>query len=261
MFRIPKINKPAQMAARVYGLSRQHIYRLLSRYRQGGLVTVDLRSRRPASNPHSTSDPVIAAVVLIGKQLVAEGLDAGPATLHFHLAQHELPVPSTSTIRRILDHHGLIHSQPRKRPKSPFIRFAASQPNKCWQSDSTHWKLADGTDFEILNWLDDHSRCLLYCTAYRRVTGPDMVASFTVTAAIYGLPAATLTDNGSVYTSRFTHGHNDFERLRAALGITQKNGYPGHPQTQGKIERFRPQTLADPTTAPRRPRRTADPAR
>jgi transposase InsO family protein len=44
-----------------------------------------------------------------------------------------------------------------------------------------------------------------------------------------------MTDNGAVYTSRFTHGHNDFERLLAGLGVTQKNGHPGHPRTQGKI--------------------------
>ena len=30
-------------AARVYGLSRQHLYRLLSRYRHGGLDAVDPR--------------------------------------------------------------------------------------------------------------------------------------------------------------------------------------------------------------------------
>ena len=142
----------------------------------------------------------------------------------------------------ILHHHGLITPQPRKRPKSSYIRFAAAQPNQCWQSDFTHWTLANGSDVEILNWLDDHSRYLLYCTAYHRVGGPDIVASFTTTAAAYGLPASTLTDNGSVYTSRFTHGHNDFERLLASLGIIQKNGHPGHPQTQGKIERFH-QTL------------------
>lgn len=106
----------------------------------------------------------------------------------------------------------------------------------------THWSLADGSGVEILNWLDDHSRFLLAATAYRRVGGPDVVASFTATATHHGLPASTLTDNGSVYTSRFTHGHNDFERLLASLGITQKNGHPGHPQTQGKIERFH-QTL------------------
>src|SRR6201996_7490646 len=229
-------------AAQVYGMSRQHIYRLIERYRQGGLEAVDPRSRRPASNPRAVSDEVIAAIVVLRETLTAEGLDAGPITVQWHLARQGLPMPSTSTIRRILGHHGLITPQPRKRPKSSYIRFAADQPNECWQSDFTHWTLADGTDTEILNWLDDHSRYLLCCTAYRRVTGGDVVASFTNTAATYGLPASTLTDNGAVYTSRFTHGHNDFERLLASLGITQKNGHPNHPQTQGKIERFH-QTL------------------
>src|SRR6201996_8931728 len=229
-------------AARAYGLSRQHIYRLLKRYQLGGLDAVDPRSRRPASNPRAVSDDVIAAVVLLREKLTTEGLDAGPLTLQTHLAHQGLPVPSTATIRRILHHHGLITPQPRKRPKSSYIRFAAEQPNECWQSDFTHWTLADNTEVEILNWLDDHSRYLLAATAYRRVTGPDVVASFTATAATYGLPASTLTDNGAVYTSRFTHGHNDFELLLASLGITQKNGHPNHPQTQGKIERFH-QTL------------------
>ncbi|OCB36555.1 transposase, partial [Mycobacterium malmoense] len=229
-------------AAQAYGLSRQHIYRLLARYREGGLEAVEPRSRRPASNPRAVPDDVIAAIVLLREKLRAEGLDAGPLTLQWHLAQQNLPVPATSTIRRILHHHGLITPQPRKRPKSSYHRFAAEQPNECWQSDFTHWTLADGTDVEILNWLDDHSRYLLACTAYRRVTGPDVVTSFTATTTRYGLPAATLTDNGAVYTSRFTHGHNDFERLLASLGVTQKNGHPNHPQTQGKIERFH-QTL------------------
>lgn len=229
-------------ASRIYGLSRQHIYRLLKRYHQDGLEAVDPRSRRPASNSRAVSNEVIATVVLTRKQLVADGLDAGPVTLQGHLAHQGLTVPSTSTIRRILHHHGLITAQPRKRPRSSYHRFAAEQPNECWQSDFTHRSLADGSDAEILNWLDDHSRYLLCCVAYRRVSGPDVVASFTATATQYGLPASTLTDNGSVYTSRFTHGHNDFERLVASLGITQKNGHPGHPQTQGKIERFH-QTL------------------
>jgi hypothetical protein len=52
-----------------------------------------------------------------------------------------------------------------------------------------------------------------------------VVATFTATAAEFGLPAATLTDKGSVYTSRFTHGHNDFEHLLDTLAITQKNGH------------------------------------
>jgi Integrase core domain len=57
-----------------------------------------------------------------------------------------------------------------------------------------------------------------------------------------GRTAVSCPDNASVYTSRFTGGRNAFEYLLAVLGIHQKNGSPGHPQTQGKIERFH-QTL------------------
>src|SRR3984957_17964051 len=94
-------------AARAYGISRQHIYRLVNRYHQGGLEAVDPRSRRPASNPRAVSEEVIATVVLLREKLSAEGLDAGPLTLQWHLTQRGLPAPSTSTIRRILHHHGL----------------------------------------------------------------------------------------------------------------------------------------------------------
>lgn len=56
-----------------------------------------------------------------------------------------------STIRRILTDAGLIVAEPRKRPRSSYVRFAAEQPNETWQSDFTHWPLTDGTDVEILN--------------------------------------------------------------------------------------------------------------
>ncbi len=69
-----------------------------------------------------------------------------------------------------------------------------------------------------------------------------MVATFTAAGDAHGRPAATLTDDGAVYTSRFTGGRNGFEYLLAWLGVRQKNGAPGHPQTQGKVERFH-QTL------------------
>lgn len=132
--------------------------------------------------------------------------------------------------------------EPRKRPRSSWLRFEAAAPNELWQSDFTHWRLADGSEVEICSWLDDHSRYLLGCTAFGRVAGDDVVATFSAAGDAHGWPAATLTDNGAVYTSRFTGGRNGFEYLLAYLGIRQKNGAPGHPQTQGKIERFQ-QTL------------------
>jgi hypothetical protein len=117
-----------------------------------------------------------------------------------------------------------------------------AQPNEMWQSDFIHWSLVDRTDVEVLNWLDDHSRYLLSCTVHRPVSGDDVVSVFLSLIEEYGPPVATLTDNGSVYTSRFTGGRNAFEYVLPLLGIRQKNGSPGHPQTQGKTERFH-QTL------------------
>jgi transposase InsO family protein len=232
-------------AAARFGVSRQWVHVLLARYRVGGLDAVEPRSHRPHSNPRQTPAELAELaerIVELRRELAGQGLDAGPLTIAARLRGEGRPVPSTSTIRRILHAAGLVAPQPRKRPRSSYRRFEAAQPNECWQSDFTHWALADGTDVEILNWLDDHSRLLLACTAHPCVTGAIVVASFLTVVAAHGAPAATLTDNGSVYTSRFTRGRNSFEYLLAELGVTQRNGHPGHPQTQGKIERFH-QTL------------------
>lgn len=225
-------------AAHTYGISRRHLHRLLARYRDGGLDAVEPQSRRPQSHPHSTPPHVQERIVQLRNELTARGLDAGPATIRWHLEREHPHVPSNATIHRILTRAGLITPEPRKRPRSSYLRFEAAQPNETWQSDFTHWALADGTDVEILNWLDDHSRYLLSCTAHTPVTGDDVVTTFLAATHDHGIPAATLTDNGRVYTARFGGGRNAFEYLLPVLGVTQKNGAPGHPQTQGKIERF-----------------------
>ena len=229
-------------AAAQYGFSRRHLHRLLARYRAGGLEAVDPRSRCPKTTPIATSEEVRQRVLELRAQLSADGLDAGPVTIAWHLAREGLKAPAAATISRIVTQAGLIDPQPRKRPRSSDIRFQAAQPNECWQSDFMHWRLTDGSDVEILSRLDDHSRYLLCCTAHRPVTGDTVVASFLETVDQHGPPTSTLTDNGRVYTARFGGGRNAFEYVLALLGIRQKNGSSGHPQTQGKTERFH-QTL------------------
>ena len=229
-------------AAAECGISRQHLHRLLRRYREGGLDELGPRSRRPHTSPQAVPGPVRERVAELRVELASSGLDAGPATIAWHLAEAGLPVPSVSTIRRILHAAGLVVPEPHKRPRSSWIRFEAAAPNEVWQSDFTHWRLADGSGVEVISWLDDHSRYLLGCTAFRRVGGDDVVATFTAAGDEHGWPAATLTDNGTVYTARLVGGRNSLEHLLAYLGVRQKNGSPGHPQTQGKIERFH-QTL------------------
>src|ERR1700729_103284 len=229
-------------AAAEFGFSRRHLHRLLVAYREGGLDALEPRSRRPRTNAAAPSVLVRERVIALRAQLRADGLDAGPVTIAWHLEREGLRAPSTSTIRRILHQAGLITPEPRKRPRFSYMRFQAAQPNEMWQSDFIHWRLGDGSDVEVLNWLDDHSRYLLSCTAHEPVSGDDVVAVFLDVVEQHGPPAGTLTDNGRVYTSRFTGGRNAFEYVLRLLGVRQKNGSPGHPQTQGKTERFH-QTL------------------
>ena len=77
-------------------------------------------------------------IVQLRHALTAAGTDSGPITIAWHLTQENLRAPSTSTIRRILHATDLIIPEPRKRPRSSYIRFEAAQPNETWQSDFTH---------------------------------------------------------------------------------------------------------------------------
>jgi transposase InsO family protein len=232
-------------AARTYGVSQGWVSRLVARYRAEDEAAFEPRSRRPKTSPGAISDQTAELIVRLRKELAGQGLDAGPDTICWHLRHHHQVRVAPATVSRYLTRHGLVVPEPKKRPKSSYIRFAAEQPNERWQSDFTHYPLADGTDTEILTWLDDHSRYALSVTAHQPVTGPVVLACFRAAVAAHGVPASTLTDNGMVFTTRFSGGRggrNALENELRRLGVKQKNGRPNHPQTQGKTERFQ-QTL------------------
>jgi len=247
--------------ARTYGVSQGWISKLMARYRLEGDAAFEPLSRAPASSPGATSAETVELILRLRKELTEAGLDAGADTISWHLIHHHQVTVSRATINRVLARAGTITPDPSKRPKSSYLRFEADQPNECWQSDFTHYRLADGTrhvtrrggvrrveigtDVEILTWLDDCARYALSVTAHRAVTGPIVLATFRKAAATHGLPASTLTDNGLVFTTRFAGGKGGRNHLEHELrehNIIQKNGKPNHPQTQGKVERFQ-QTL------------------
>ena len=243
-------NRPVAQVAAEYGVSRSWLYELLSRYRKEGDAVFEPRSRRPMNTPNATPEDVVELIVELREKLATTGLDSGPDTIRWHLAHHHGLEVGRTTISRHLQARGLVVPEPKKRPKSSYIRFEAEMPNECWQSDFTHYRLtgpdgAPGADTEVLSWLDDCSRFALRITAHHRVTGTIVLTEFTKAVAEHGIPASTLTDNGMVFTTRLSGGkggRNHLETELRRLGVIQKNGRPWHPQTQGKVERFQ-QTL------------------
>jgi transposase len=186
--------RPVSEVARTYRVARSWIYALLARYRAEGEAAFEPRSRRPKTSPTAISDRAVELITELRKELAGRGLDAGPHTIARHLEHHHQIKVSAATISRYLTRQGLVTPEPKKRPKSSYIRFAAEQPNERWQSDFIHWQLAGGQEVEIVSWLDDHSRLALSVTAHPVTTGQVTLAAFRGAVAAHGAPASTLTD-------------------------------------------------------------------
>ena len=133
------------------------------------------RSRRPKTSPNATPAETVDLVLRLRKQLLEGGHDAGADTLRWHLTHHHAITLSRATIHRILTRHGAVTAEPKKRPKSSYVRFAAAMPNESWQSDFTHYPLTDTAAFpkgvEIITWLDDCTRYALHVSAHRAISG------------------------------------------------------------------------------------------
>ncbi|GAB4005008.1 IS481 family transposase [Glycomyces albus] len=184
---------------------------------------------------------MVDLITELREKLSTAGLDAGPDTIAWHLAHHHQTTVSAATISRYLAKAGLVQPQPKKRPKSSYIRFEAAMPGECWPADFTHYRLASGADTEILTWLDDCARYALSVTAHHRVTGPITRDTFRAACEAHGVPASTLTDNGLVCTTRLAggrSGRNALETELARLGVVPKNSRPNRHTTCGKVERF-----------------------
>jgi transposase InsO family protein len=228
--------------ARAHGVSKSWVHKLVARYRAGGYGALALRSKAPHEVANKTSGELEDAIVRLRKELTERGFDAGAATIHHHLGLGDPSPPSISTIWRILKRRGFIVPEPHKRPMSSYIRFEATLPNECWQSDVTFVELKDGTKVEILNFLDDFARVCVASEVLATTRSADVVATLYDAGRAWGLPASLLTDNGCIYTASYRGGYSALESELFALGITPKHARPYHPQTCGKVERFH-QTL------------------
>ena len=221
-------------------ISRKTFYKWRRRFAEQGVEGLTELSRRPIRSPGATSTEVEDVIVLRRKQLLEDGLDAGPETIRSMLiADGVVAAPSRATIARILSRRGMVVAQPRKRPKSSLHRFVYARPNECWQSDWTGWWLADGSPVAIAGTLDDHTRVLVgIAAAFGDGTGELVWSVMAAAIAAYGVPQRSLTDNGLCYSMTRRGGISAFDVNLTALGCQPIASSPYHPQTCGKIERF-----------------------
>ena len=165
--------------------------------------------------------------------------DHGPDPIRWSLLAAGISgVPSRATISRILTRRGLVTATPSRRPHASFHRFVYARPNECWQSDWTHYALADGRDVAIAGTLDDHSRMVRLGADSGEGTAQLVWSVMSAAIGAWGIPVRSLTDNGLCYSGARRGFEVAFEANLRAIGCQPICSSPYHPQTCGKIERF-----------------------
>jgi transposase InsO family protein len=227
-----------EVAAR-YGVSRQSVHTWIKRYQDCGLSGLADRSHRPASSPLRIDARVEALICRLRREHPAWG----PRRLVFEVARREAqPVPSRSTVYRVLVRNGLITPQARRRARSDYRRWERGAAMELWQMDIVGGiMLADGSECKVVTGIDDHSRFVVCAAVVARATGRAVCAAFVGALERFGVPGEVLTDNGKQFTGRFASGRAAevmFERICRENGITARHTKPRSPTTTGKIERW-----------------------
>jgi transposase InsO family protein len=233
VLRVRSGSEPISHLCREFGISRKTGHKWLQRYEVGRSVTALIdQSRRPHQSPDKTprahEERVVELRKLYGwsgrklrKLLRAEGIEL-----------------SRSTIDRIIDRNGLIEKRDRHRPA--VNRFERSQPNELWQMDFKGEYILRGVErCYPLSLLDDHSRFSVGLFPLRTPNGSQVRRCVVECFEEFGVPQAMLMDHGTPWwQSNNGHGLTHFSVDLIKQGIQLIYGSVGHPQTQGKVERF-----------------------
>ena len=225
------------------GISRPSYYKVKKRYLAEGNKALNPHSWAPKTPARIHGDQTAVVVLRLRERLRKSGWDNGPQSIWFEgVDTNEFGdvLPSVPTIGRILAEAGLTKTNPRKRPRGAWLRFARSHPMEMWQLDGLEYRLfdPDGTKALIYQLLDDGTRFDVGTQAFARLeNGEDAIATLQAAFNEYGVPQQLLSDNGVAFNQSRRGVIGQTELLLAALGCHGITGSVRHPQTQGKNER------------------------
>lgn len=235
--------------ARRYGVTPKTVYKWVDRYLADPAQGLVERSRAPLRPGRAMPATMQGEVLRVRRQHPSWG----PKKLRAVL-QRRHPTqrwPAASTIGDLLRREGLTRPQRRERYVVPLTQplAAAVAPNDVWTADFKGWfRTQDATRCDPLTVADACSRWVLCC----RIVPPTEQGVrpwFERTFREYGLPAALRTDNGPPFA---TTGAGRLSHLAVwwlKLGIQLDRIAPGHPEQNGRHERFH-LTLQQETTSP-----------
>jgi transposase InsO family protein len=219
-----------------YGVSRPTGYKWLQRYAQSGQLKE--LSRAPRSCPHKTSERNEERILALRAKY---GWGAKKLLQVLERRHPEVKWPARSTVNEILDRHGKLRKNCRRRKWSHpgAAPLETERPNQVWPADfKGQFRTLDGKYCYPLTVTDHYSRKLLACEGLLSVRTEGAKPVFQRLFRKAGLPEAIRTDNGAPFASTGIHGLCELNVWWMKLGIVHQRIRPSSPQENGQHERM-----------------------
>jgi transposase InsO family protein len=216
-------------AARQFGCSRTTVYKLMARYREGGLGALVNRPRGPR-------EPIPEEVVELVVELKTSAPHRASSKVRQLLEERYGMRLSRQSIWRILAPRGLARSI----DPEPLVRFERPHPNQLWQMDLKEDVAFPFGKAHLLCVVDDASRCCLGGQWIRDKKEPTVLGALSTMLERAGLPEAILTDRDTIFYGPATRqtGLTTYQLGMEALGVRTTFARAYKPRTKGKIEKF-----------------------
>jgi transposase InsO family protein len=222
------------------GIPRATFYRWYDRYQAGGPEALDDRSPRPDRVWNRIPDNIREQITT----LALEASALSPRELAVRFTDEQKYFVSEASVYRLLKAHDLITSPAYIVIKAnDEFKDKTTRPNEMWQTDFTYLKVIGWGWFYLSTILDDVSRYIIAWKLCTSMKLDDVTDTLDLALAASGCDRVKvehrprlLSDNGPCYVA------SDLGEWLDKYKIDQVHGAPGHPQTQGKIERWH-QTL------------------
>ena len=234
--------KPESICASL-GKSMVWLYKWVNRFRADDPSWSEDQSRRPHSSPLRTSSEIEQAVKIVRLNLYNQGLFCGAQAIWWELDDLGVqPLPSFSTINRILRRDGLTHRRTgRYEPKGrPYPKLPAIMPNQTHQADFVGPCYLKGPiRFYSLNVIDVATGRggvqPLLCHS-----GQSVIDGFWAIWRRLGIPRNIQVDNEMVFYGSPTHPRGMGPLIRLCLHHNVEPWFipPGEPWRNGVVEKF-----------------------
>ena len=234
------------------GLSRREIAQVLQRperwvrrtfkrYDQRiGLESLRDRSSRPHHSPNRTPAVIEEAICELKEAHPSWGRRQISKQLRWQW--HDDPArrrwASEGRVRRVLRTHPKLRGPPSETNKQPPRQIDYVACNLIWGADTHQTRLADGSVWETLHWLDLYSRYELGQVTVGRLTEQMVVESFLAVAVQHGLPQVLKTDGDKLFYEPVSGLPGLLDRVFAAVGVVHLVMTKKQPWWNGVVERY-----------------------